>query len=176
MATARREGDSRDDLRSTRHRLPPEPVATGPDVAGIIAAFERHRVAYIVVGGHAAAFAGARRTDADLDCVVDHDRTNLSRLARALTDVGARLRVTGLDDSRSRSLNLPILAESLSRLDLSTWRTDMGTLDVLAYATNAGGQRLDYHALAGRARETPVAGAMVLAAPVDTLGMDTGPA
>jgi hypothetical protein len=57
---------------------------------------DAHQVRFVVIGGLAAAMWGSdlpRTTDADI--TPDRDPANLDRLAAALTEMGARLRVPG---------------------------------------------------------------------------------
>jgi hypothetical protein len=65
----------------------------------IIAVLNKRRVKYVVIGGVAALLQGVRlpRT-ADLDVTPASDTENKKRLARALHDLEAKLRVIGLDE------------------------------------------------------------------------------
>jgi len=56
------------------------------------------------------------------------DRENLDRLAQALRELGARL--SG-DDAPPEGLAVPIDGVMLSRMEIGTWRTIAGDLDVL---------------------------------------------
>ena len=61
-------------------------------IVGIVSCLERHRVAYVIVGGVASQLHGApipRTRDADI--VPARDRRNLDRLAAALAELDARL-------------------------------------------------------------------------------------
>ena len=53
----------------------------------ILSAFERHHVAYVLVGSMAMAAQGIVRATRDIDVVVDPDESNVARLKAALTDV-----------------------------------------------------------------------------------------
>jgi hypothetical protein len=59
----------------------------------LLAALERHRVRFLVVGGFAAQLHGATRQTKDLDLCPARDEDNFNRLAHALTELGARLRL-----------------------------------------------------------------------------------
>lgn len=135
-----------------------------PDVAGIVAVFDEHAVAFVVVGGVAAREWGATRATKDLDTVVATEGVNLARVAEALTEIGARLRVDGLSDDEARALSMPITGDWLSRLEISTWQTDLGAVDVLAHIPDLDGTRLDYQTLAARAKQIDVDGITVLIA------------
>ncbi len=53
----------------------------------ILAAFERHDVAYVLVGSMALAAQGIVRATRDIDVFVDPDESNVRRLKAALTEV-----------------------------------------------------------------------------------------
>ena len=90
-ATARAAHDQR--------RARPEPIApplADEDAAAMFAVLDLHNVAYVVIGGLAAAMWGSdlpRTSDADITPA--RDPANLDRLASALADLDARLRVPG---------------------------------------------------------------------------------
>ncbi len=65
----------------------------GPDVPRLTAVLNRHRVDYVLVGGVAATLHGALRPTLDLDFLVERNDENLSRMAAALRELNARLRV-----------------------------------------------------------------------------------
>jgi hypothetical protein len=71
--------------------------------------------------------------------------------ASALRDLHAYLLVDGLSDEEARSLPVQIDALTLSRMEISTWRTDAGDLDVLVEIPSADGARLSYEDLLPRA-------------------------
>ncbi len=78
-----------------------------PDLARIVSVLDRHRVEYLIVGGHATRAYGAQRMTHDSDCLVKTGRENLERLAAALRELNARLRVSGLSDEESAALPIP---------------------------------------------------------------------
>lgn len=97
---------------------------------------------------------GATRPTRDIDVLPSSTSDNLSRLASALSELGAYLRVGGLSDEEARALPVVIDAESLARMEISTWRTDAGDLDVLHDLRAADGRRRGFEELAGRGSET----------------------
>lgn len=131
--------------------------------------FDQHAVAFVLVGGVAAREWGATRGTEDLDAVVATDGVNLARVAMALNEVGARLRVEGLSDDESRQLSTTVTGDWLSRLEISTWQTDLGAVDVLAIIPDLDGTRLDYETLAERASEVDVDGLTVRIASLDDI-------
>jgi hypothetical protein len=144
-------------------------TSDGPDVEAIVAVFDEHAVAFVLVGGVAAREWGATRRTKDLDAVVATDGINLARVAEALNQVGAPLRVDGMDDETARQLSPPVTSEWLSRLELSTWQTDLGAVDVLKNIPDLAGARLDYETLAVRASEIEIDGVTVRIASLDDI-------
>lgn len=69
---------------------------------------------------------------------------NLDRLAAALRELGAYLRVGGLADDEARALPLVLDGAALARMEISTCRTDAGDLDVLRDLRATDGRRLGY--------------------------------
>lgn len=125
-------------------------MATEPpplDVEQILSTLTRRGVEFLLVGGVAAIAHGARRLTVDLDCVALRTYENLDRLAGALRDLNARLRVGGLDDAEAALLPVRIDRETLGRMEISTWRTDAGDFDILADLPTRDGRRLRYEDL-----------------------------
>ena len=126
-------------IRALRRRAPLQsdaPPLADEDAAAIFATLDRHRVAYVVIGGMAAAMWGAdlpRTTDADIVPAADTD--NLPRLAAALEELGARLRVPGQPDG----LPAPLDAEVLAGRSILTLVTDHGPLDLTFQPDGTGG-------------------------------------
>lgn len=138
-------------------------VADGPplDRARIIECLDEHEVEYLIVGGIGAQLHGATRPTADFDSLPSTSKENLARLAAAMKELNAYLRVEGLSDEDARSLPTRLDEESLARMDISTWRTDAGDLDVLTAIPTRTGGRAFYDDLSERATRMQVAGAAV---------------
>jgi hypothetical protein len=64
-----------------------------PSLEAIIAAFERHEVDYVVIGGEAARARGWPEPTEDVDLTPERSQENLSRLADALEELEAGFRV-----------------------------------------------------------------------------------
>lgn len=120
------------------------------DIGRILGALDRHEVDYLIVGGIAATIHGATRQTTDFDCMPARDASNLKRLAGALIELNARLRVGGMTDEESKSLGVVIDDVMLARAQQTTWRTDAGNLDVLTEVSHGTG-RLGYADLSRRA-------------------------
>jgi hypothetical protein len=117
----------------------------------LIEVLDRYEVEYLIVGGAAAYAYGAERPTDDADCVVRRERANLDRLAGALRELHARLRVGGMSDAEARALPVQIDSTTLDMAGMSTWMTDAGPFDVLAGLEAADGHLVSYEELATRA-------------------------
>ena len=129
------------------------PELDGPphDLPRLIEVLDRYEVQYLIVGGAAAYAYGAQRPTEDADCVVNRERTNLDRLAGALQELHARLRVGGMTDADARTLPVQIDATTLDLAGMSTWMTDAGPFDVLAGLEAPDGRLVPYEELVVRA-------------------------
>ncbi len=105
-----------------------DPDAPPLNTRALLDAFERNRVSFVAVGGLAARWHGAQRPTKDLDVCPAWDGENLQRLASALRELDARLRIP---DGPPRGVEVPIDGAFLRRLEVSTWRTTAGDLDIL---------------------------------------------
>ncbi|HEX7276375.1 MAG TPA: hypothetical protein VF244_03290 [Acidimicrobiales bacterium] len=99
--------------------------------------FQRHDVRYVVIGGYAAGILGAPIVTNDLDICYERSKGNMDRLAAALKELGAKLRVAHVDEE------LPFILDgrNLATGDSFTFRTDVGDLDVLATPSGTAGFR-----------------------------------
>src|SRR4051794_12861871 len=98
----------------------PEPAAVF-DPRGLLAALDRHRVAYIIVGAFARVVQGADEVTRGIDIVPSTQEQNLRRLDAALADIGARR-----PDGTERTLAGADRLESV--VDLTT---DRGELKII---------------------------------------------
>lgn len=139
------------------------------DIARIVAVLDHHEVAYVLVGGVAAGLYGAVRLTEDFDCVASRTRENLRRLGAAMSELRARLRVEGLSDAEAAALPIRLEPEVFASMELSTWRTDAGDLDVLAGLPAIDGRLRPYDALVQQATNIRVAGVVVHVAGLDDI-------
>jgi hypothetical protein len=100
----------------------PDPPELDP--GALLEAFVRHGVEFVAVGGFAALLYGAERTTKDIDLCVRWSNDNLERVAAALRELRARLKVESY-------VEVPIDAALLGRMEVATWRTRSGDVDVL---------------------------------------------
>jgi hypothetical protein len=100
----------------------------------MLAALNEHGVRYVVIGAIAAIAQGYPLNTGDLDVTPARDPDNLERLANALRDLEARLRVPAHDGA-----DLPIDANYLGDVDSWTLVTKFGALDLLFAPTGTQG-------------------------------------
>ena len=96
------------------------------DPVRIIEVLNRHRVAFVLVGGYAALLYGARRPTYDVDITPATDAGNLQRLSDALRELKAGIRVDNLDGG----LAFDSSAESLRGVQMLNLRCAFGDLDI----------------------------------------------
>ena len=143
-----------------------DPNAPTLDARRLIETLDAHGVSYVVVGGFAATVYGASRPTFDIDVVPGWDNDNLTRLGGALRDLGARLRVPGLESPVEFALD----ADALRRFEVSTWRTDAGDIDVIIGIPTAQDNRLRiFDDLRQVATEHTIYGTVVLIAGLDDI-------
>jgi hypothetical protein len=131
--------------------------------------FDRHGVEYLIVGGVGAQLHGATRPTNDFDSLPKTSGENLDRLGDALRELGAYLRVEGLTDEEARALPVHLDGATLARMDISTWRTDAGDLDVLTAIPTRDGGRSRYEDLVVRASSVDFGGVPVRVAALEDI-------
>ena len=99
-----------------------DPEGPALDVARILDTLSRHDVEYLVLGGTAANAYGAERITMEFDCLPERSPDDLARLATAMRELNARLRVAGLSDAESQLLPTLVDSATLKHMELSTWR------------------------------------------------------
>ncbi len=125
----------------------------GFDPQEILRVLHDRHVLYVLIGGLAGTLYGSPHTTFDVDITPLRDADNLERLAKALDDLHARVRVAGIADG----LDFDRSAAMLSRVDLLNLTTRAGDLD-LAFtpAGTTGYDDLIASAVELRVSETPV--------------------
>jgi len=111
--------------------LPPPPFR--PEE--ILGALERLQVRYVLIGGLAATLHGSPYPTVDVDITPAGDRANLGRLASALRELDARLRVEG----RPEPIDWPLDDRSFDQGSTWTFTTRFGLLDVHLRPDGTGG-------------------------------------
>lgn len=96
---------------------------------------DRHDVRYVVIGGFASDLLGAPLNTNDLDICYERTAENMERLSAALRELGATLRVAGVDE------DLPFVLDgkTLAAGDSFTFNTVAGALDVLGTPSGTSG-------------------------------------
>jgi hypothetical protein len=92
----------------------------------LLATLAAHNVRFVLIGGMAAAVHGSEHVTFDVDITPDLARTNLDRLSRALTEMGARIRT----DAVEGGLPFEHSGESLARAKVWNLTTEFGDLDL----------------------------------------------
>lgn len=144
---------------------------SGPplDLNRLLEVLVRNGVDFVVVGGSAAGFLGASRLTEDADCVVSRERANLERLASALRELHARLRVARMSDEEAKALPVKVDGVMLETTGNSTWTTDAGPFDILAELKDVEGQPVHYEELLSRSMVVRGDGFVVHVASVDDI-------
>jgi hypothetical protein len=148
---------------------PDETTVDGFDPDRILATLQCRGVEFVVIGGLAARARGAMRPTMDVDVVAATDDENLGRLAGALIELDARLRVAGMSDEEARRLPVKLDAITLRNFGSSTWATDAGPLDVLVELRDATGGRCRFEDLEARADAVEFGGLVVLVAALNDI-------
>ncbi len=117
----------------------------------MLVVLDRHHVEYVVVGGFAANVHGAVRPTKDIDVAPATTSQNLTRLADALRELKAGIRV----DEMSEGLPFDTSAAALKGMAILNLRCQFGDLD-LTFAP--AGFPAGYADLIGRASEYVVDG------------------
>jgi hypothetical protein len=99
--------------------------------------FNDHGVNYVLIGGYAGSVLGAPIITNDVDVCYERTPENMDRLAAALQELGATLRVAGVD----KELPFVLDRRTIAAGDSFTFRTDAGDLDVLGTPSGTGGFR-----------------------------------
>lgn len=137
-----------------------DPAAPPLRAREILELLADHGVRYVMVGGLAAVAHGAGRATFDIDLVPEWSKGNLERLAEALRQADARLRVPDAVPTP-----FPIDPSVLERFEVSTWRTRLGDIDVIrGTPTSRRGALARFDDLAPRATQRTAFGIPVLIA------------
>jgi hypothetical protein len=92
----------------------------------ILEVLERHRVHYVVIGGLAAELRGSPYVTRDVDVTPARSRANFKKLAAALRELDAKLRVPDMTEP----LVVPLDEQSFEQGTTWTYVTKHGYLDV----------------------------------------------
>jgi hypothetical protein len=106
--------------------VPADPAPIEFDATEIVRALNDHGVEYVLIGGLACVLHGAPIGTVDVDITPARTEPNLTRLAGALRDLRAELRVPGEPDG----VVVPIDARVFRLRQTVTFRTRAGDLDV----------------------------------------------
>lgn len=102
----------------------PDPVPYQP--AELLEVLERHGVRYVIIGGLAAELRGSPYITRDVDVTPSRDRSNLGRLANALRELHAKLRLPDVEVPMEIALD----EHTFDWGTTWTFVTDRGYLDI----------------------------------------------
>ncbi len=137
------------------------------DRAALLGSQHRHGVRFVLVGGLAAQAHGAKRATKDADICPEWSDANLERLAAALTELGARLKI---GDGSVDVLEIAIDARTIHNIEIGAWRTAVGDVDVLLGIPRESRTVLArYEQLAENATELEVDQLRILVASLDDI-------
>jgi hypothetical protein len=105
------------------------------DIEAILQTLDRHGVDYILIGGLAARLHGSPLLTDDVDITPSAQRQNLRRLVAALRELGAELRVAGMEDG----LPFDFDENSFHATTAMTLTTREGPLDLCFQPAGTGG-------------------------------------
>lgn len=114
----------------------------------ILATLNRHRVKYVVIGGFAAILRGLPSVTIDVDIVPETSPANVDRLARALKELKAKLRASGVDELLAIPLDRHLFEQFSAFVNL---RTTHGDLDISLHPAAPDGLTFTYERLMERA-------------------------
>jgi hypothetical protein len=124
----------------------------------ILAALDRHGVEYVLIGGLAAVAHGSAIPTTDLDLVPEASRPNLARLAAALGELDAKLRVPDL----AYPLDVALDDHSFDAFTTAAFRTPHGDVDVVLRPDAPGpGRYFTYAELNERAQNREAFGVTI---------------
>lgn len=106
--------------------MPADPDPIEFDAEEIVRVLNAHGVEYVLIGGLACVLQGAPIGTFDVDITPARTEANLARLAAALADLDAALRVPGQPDP----VVVPIDTRTFRHMLTVTFRTRAGDLDV----------------------------------------------
>ncbi|MDQ6910179.1 MAG: hypothetical protein M3Z84_05255 [Actinomycetota bacterium] len=114
------------------------------DPERVLRTLNSHHVKFVVIGGLASQILGLALVTRDTDICYERSPENMERLAAALKELGAKLRVARVEG------DLPFLldAKTIAAGDSFTFNTNAGPFDILATPSGTGGFR-DLDARAG---------------------------
>jgi hypothetical protein len=131
------------------------------DIEAILRTLDRHGVEYILIGGLAARLHGSPLLTDDVDITPAAQKSNVQRLVAALRELGAELRVAGIDDG----LHFDFDEESFHSTTAMTLTTRDGPLDLCFQPAGTGG----FPDLTEHAEEYEVFGLTIRVASLDDI-------
>lgn len=132
----------------------------------IVSALDRHGVDYVLIGGLAAVVHGSAVATTDLDLVPAGNRSNLGRLAGALRELEAKMRVPDL----AYPIDVALDDHTFDAFTSASFRTPYGDVDVVLRPDAPGPRRhFTFDELNGRAHRRRAFGVTIRVADLDDI-------
>ena len=109
----------------------------------ILRLLRRHRVPFVVIGGHAVNFHGYLRITEDSDVVWLRSPESEQSLLRALTELNAQYIGSEIDPATSLERSYPVTISYIQGAHLMMLSTKMGFLDLFDYVPGAQAEEVE---------------------------------
>lgn len=130
----------------------------------VILALEKNDVTYVIVGGFAAVMHGCNRFTADLDIIVDFNKSNIESLVKSMESIGfsARLPINPLElaDTNKRQ---EWIARNMQVFTFLKSNNPLFLLDVFIY------HPIDFSTLLKSSKDYPYEGGKIKVCDIDSL-------
>ena len=142
-----------------------DPQAPPLNAGAILKALLDRQVDFVLVGGRAAQGHGATRPTMDLDICPAWNDANLAKVTAALRELGAQMKT-----DHARGMGTQPSVRMLRKMEITTWRTTAGDVDVLLGIPKAKNWQLaQYRQLNENAVIFDVGGQQVLIASLEDI-------
>jgi len=125
------------------------PISHPLDARAILYVLNQHQVSYVIVGGYGAVLHGSPMATRDLNITPSRLVENLQRLAAALTELGARIRIDDDTDGVESTFSAASIGDQFPQM--ANLRTPFGDLDLTFAPAGPAGTPFTYERLAERA-------------------------
>ena len=108
------------------------------DFSHLLNRLTTEQVDFVLIGGFAAVVLGVPYVTQDIDICYSPEKTNLTRLQRALAPLHPRLRIEGLTDEEAQALPFQLDERMLQQSPILTLQTDVAELDMMIMVPGVG--------------------------------------
>lgn len=134
-----------------------------PDLERWARLLQEYEVFFVLVGGAGAQLHGATRPTLDIDVVPQWTEGNLERLCVLLRSINAE------STSGLHAAGDDITPTLLTEREITTWRTDIGRIDVLLGIPDDEGMPVEFEDLTSRSSRASIAGIQITVAGLDDI-------